>query len=400
MTSVIFVHGTSVREPGYTDSFDKVKKALEKRKPGITVVRCSWGEEVGAKLNRDGSSIPHYDSTRGSDSASKKEIEMALWGLLYEDPLYELQLLSLRQSKETSFVAGRRPPWKEFDRTIRGFKKSPELQEKLDEAGIATQFDKAWRVVINSRPYRESVRVAPQAPAEYRAALARATVAQIRAQSEQPGQQGTILMSATLRDEIVQRLIEDLGGTDRSIGGWVSKQLRWLSVKSGVMDRLKNRRGRITDKTYPFAGDVLLYQARGENIRAFVRKRIEEATPPVVLLAHSLGGIICFDLLVMNSLPKVDLLVTVGSQAPFLYEINALQSLPFDRSGDPLPDHFPRWLNIYDPSDFLSYVGAKVFPGRVTDVKVNNEEPFPWSHSAYWETNALWDEIVKQLPSI
>ena len=75
---------------------------------------------------------------------------------------------------------------------------------------------------------------------------------------------------------------------------------------------------------------------------------------------HSLGGVACVDLLVEAALPQVELLVTVGSQAPFFYEIDALQSLRF---GVPLPEHFPRWLNVYDLRDFLSYVAAGVFAG-------------------------------------
>jgi hypothetical protein len=98
-------------------------------------------------------------------------------------------------------------------------------------------------------------------------------------------------------------------------------------------------------------------------------------------------------LLVAEAL-DVKLLVTVGSQAPFLYEINALQSLPF---GHALPSHFPRWLNIYDLRDFLSYKGSTIFPGKVKDVKVDNKEPFHWSHSAYWTNDHVWNAIAEEL---
>lgn len=89
------------------------------------------------------------------------------------------------------------------------------------------------------------------------------------------------------------------------------------------------------------------------------------------------------------------LLVTFGSQAPFLYEINALHSLQY---GEPLPAHFPDWLNIYDLRDFLSYVGAGVFPKKVQDVLVDNKQPFPRSHSSYWTNPATWRAVVPRLP--
>jgi pimeloyl-ACP methyl ester carboxylesterase len=165
-------------------------------------------------------------------------------------------------------------------------------------------------------------------------------------------------------------------------------------LKRGV-NYAQRHRGAISDAAYPFAGDILLYQGRGDQIRGVIREAIHRAVPPVVLLAHSLGGIASVDLLALEPLP-VDLLITVGSQAPFLYEINALHSLAY---GDPLPPHYPpRWLNIYDLRDLLSYRGEGLFPGRVTDVKVDNRQPFPDSHSAYWTNAQVWDTIVARLP--
>ena len=108
------------------------------------------------------------------------------------------------------------------------------------------------------------------------------------------------------------------------------------------------------------------------------------------LVAHSLGGIICVDLLVREEFPTVAGLVTVGSQSPFLYEIGALPALTYP---DPLPDHFPRWVNIYDRRDMLSYVAAGVLGDRVADVEVDNGQPFPQSHSAYFSNSDVWAAI-------
>ena len=58
------------------------------------------------------------------------------------------------------------------------------------------------------------------------------------------------------------------------------------------------------------------------------------------MIAHSLGGIACVELFIEQKLSKkVDALVTVGSQAPFFYEIEALRTV--EKYGDPLPGHFP-----------------------------------------------------------
>src|SRR5262249_28293759 len=122
----------------------------------------------------------------------------------------------------------------------------------------------------------------------------------------------------------------------------------------------------------------------------------------VILLAHSLGGIACVELLILESLPEVKILITAGSQSPLFYEIGALGSL---KPGASLPDHFPRhWLNLYDPCDFLGYIAAPVFPTsperEITDVRVNNKEPFPQAHTSYWNTKAVWDAIDSKLNEV
>jgi hypothetical protein len=119
-----------------------------------------------------------------------------------------------------------------------------------------------------------------------------------------------------------------------------------------------------------------------------------------VILAHSLGGIACVDWLASKEYaedgPKIDRLITVGSQAPYFYEIDALVSLPY---GAGLPDGLPKkWLNIYDRSDFLSYLAAPVFPGHARDVEVDNGQPFPDSHSAYWHNHRqVWKAVAEFL---
>ena len=118
------------------------------------------------------------------------------------------------------------------------------------------------------------------------------------------------------------------------------------------------------DGASPLCGDILLYQCRGEKVCDLIEKRIREVEPPVILIAHSLGGVACIDLLIGTQLSDlVPLVVTVGSQAPYFYEINALRSL--EHSSSPaLPQDFPKWVNVYDPRDFLSFVGADIFKGR------------------------------------
>ena len=186
-------------------------------------------------------------------------------------------------------------------------------------------------------------------------------------------------------------LTDALGGKEM---GLVDGAIRTLALRPATALAVR-KRGAITDATTPAAGDILLYQARGAAIRDIIAGKIAGAAEPVVVVAHSLGGIAAVDLLAGQSFPKVRLLVTVGSQAPLLYEIGALVSLDHDQ---PLPAHMPPWLNVYDTRDLLSYVATPLFPHQAEDVKVNNGQPFPQSHSAYWANPKVWDEIVARLP--
>lgn len=95
-------------------------------------------------------------------------------------------------------------------------------------------------------------------------------------------------------------------------------------------------------------------------------------------------------------LEHVALLVTVGSQAPFLHECGALAALD---PGSPLPPGFPRWLNVYDRQDLLAFRAEPVFVGdvRVTDREVSSRQPFPLSHSAYWKNDAVYQAMAEAL---
>ena len=87
-------------------------------------------------------------------------------------------------------------------------------------------------------------------------------------------------------------------------------------MKRGATRMLRAHRNGLSNVAALPIGDVLLYQSRGAEIRAFIRKKIEAAPEPVTVVAHSLGGIACVDLLAETGAPTIAQLVTAGSQAP------------------------------------------------------------------------------------
>jgi pimeloyl-ACP methyl ester carboxylesterase len=125
-----------------------------------------------------------------------------------------------------------------------------------------------------------------------------------------------------------------------------------------------------------------------------------EAAPhdkPLVLVGHSLGGVILFDLLASGRVQRpVHALVTAGSQAPFFYKCDASETLRLGDSGRP----FTPWLNLYDRNDMLSFLAVSSFastPG-IRDVEVRSGAPFPASHGAYWRLPEVYQEIAAVCP--
>ncbi|MFN6502084.1 MAG: hypothetical protein RMX65_034545 [Nostoc sp. DedQUE01] len=391
MTTVIFVHGTGIREREYNETFQIIEQKIHAQRPDIKVAPCLWGV-LGAKFNDNRASVPLEDATLAL-SPGEEDADIVLWGQLYRDPLYELRLLSLKPIESGNPFG--EEPGDVLQSRVASLTPASQLEAKLQEAGIAEVFEQAREAIIRSEPYERALLTVSESDlSEYYAPIARAIVAQAMFLSEQQEKFPPILTDAQLRDKVVEMLTLALGEAELGLGGWLLRPLVELAQHGGT-NYIRGNRFELTDKISPMPGDILLYQTRGEKIRAFIQQQIEQAEPPVVLIAHSLGGIACVDLLVQQQLPQVELLVTVGSQAPFLYEINALYSLKY---GELLPEHFPEWLNIYDLRDFLSYVGKKIFPDKVQDVVVDSRQPFPRSHGAYWTNAKTWEAIIPRLP--
>jgi hypothetical protein len=396
MTSVIFVHGTGGRQKDYANTFEKIKKALQDSKPDTKLISCLWGDSLGAKLNADGASIPSYDEAQGGKKLTSEEENIHLWEALYKDPFYEIRLLGLRSLQAQNSIPGKLTASQELKGRVAALPRDSVLQTKLDALEFGTVFIQACEAIAGSESqvFGGLLKTAARPlDADY-AAIARAIVAMSGLLYEKREWSLNPLIDEQLRNKAVDAIFQVLSNLETSRGvitDWVTGQLFSLGTSA-----VKRKRGAISDGAYPFAGDIMVYQAKGKKIRDYIRKQIELVETPVVLLAHSLGGIACVDLLIEEDLrDRVKLLITVGSQAPFLYEIDALPSLNF---GEPLPEHFPQWLNIYDLRDFLSYIGGEVFPGKVKDVKVDNKQPFPEAHGAYWANKETWKAIEEVLP--
>jgi hypothetical protein len=167
--------------------------------------------------------------------------------------------------------------------------------------------------------------------------------------------------------------------------------------------------------------DVLSYLRRPDGIVGYVTAQLDQIRTesegrPVVALGLSLGGIILVDTLAARAGlpasaageeppgPPVDLLVTVGSQSPFLLACDALGEL---RRNGPRPLRpFVPWLNVWNPDDYLSYPAGPIFGDAVRpraalrDVVGRDGAAFPAVHSRYWADETTYQAIGSMLADL
>ncbi|MFB9511032.1 hypothetical protein ACFFS2_38235 [Streptomyces aurantiacus] len=401
MSAVVFIHGTGVREPRFTALAGRVAAGLTALRDGLRIVPYYWGGTHGATLAAGGASLPphphphpppppHPQSTaRGPAEApatSADDDTTAAWAVLYADPYAELRLAAAGAE-----ASGERPP---------GFV-PPHLKVRTQLATLAAQGDAAFPesgpgLAHAATDLAGHPLLGPVAdvldPDVLAVLVARSLVARVIVDALD--EDTPLVPIGETRDDLTDKLAEVLGapppGAERGV-----RTLLLRTAGSAASRAVVRRRRALTEAAHPAAGDILRYLGRGDAVRADLRTLVAGLEAPVTLIGHSLGGIIALDTLISAPLPQVRLLVTAGSQGPFLYESGSLPSLEHP---DPLPPHVPDWLNLYDPRDLLGYLGEGLFPGRVTDVAVDSGQPFPAAHSAYWTNPVVYRHIVDRLP--
>lgn len=162
-----------------------------------------------------------------------------------------------------------------------------------------------------------------------------------------------------------------------------------------------------------FMGDIFYYKAHAKALFENLTLLLESLDGPVILMGHSLGGIIWVDFLAYLTrvaqtdesadsvtkrhglAAKVAALITAGSQSALLYEADAMEYLKGDlKTGFPEWNGRIKWLNVYDGRDFLGFSARNMQPliDSGDDVEIDSEKNFPDSHNQYWYPGSPDDE--------
>lgn len=199
--------------------------------------------------------------------------------------------------------------------------------------------------------------------------------------------------------------VEELG-----VGSWLRDGAEKL------IERVRNAGGRVALATgresmhghvATFVGDVFSYLKDGSGrapIRALMQETLTKAVgsgDPIVLIGHSMGGVILADCLGdrtfcdsvgLKNGRTVKALVTVGSQPGFFQELNLLGLQP-----NPKLDVVDTWINVLDELDVLSFRATPLFDGEVKDMMFSSRTGIFDSHSAYFSRIQFYERLRKRL---
>ncbi len=395
--TLVFVHGTGVREAGFEKTWEAFQKGARRRGfDDIALVACDWGPAVGPDLGGIDASLP---LTAAQDPAGVDDTDStAAWELLIDDPVFELRLAAEAAPRAAPAAAvGRKRP----DEAAQDMVSNLEDLEASDADGLLARAgitgDEVWQAAQRVKAAPEfgqaALVAASEKDPEYLEAVSRAIVAEVLAghRDDPPGLQPDIAFRRELRHEVVDLVARTLfPGATKSVEDWLKRKVVRFVARPATYIAVARRR-KLSGLSSAALADILYYQRRGDEIREYVARELHRREPPLIVVGHSLGGVILVDLLSADDAPEVDLLVTVGSQSPLFYAIDALEHL---RPGSGVEPFVP-WLNIYNEDDLLSYCAERVFAGRdrIMDHRVDAHVPFPESHSAYWAVDDVFDAI-------
>jgi len=386
--TLLFVHGTGVRSSSYAETLHQIRLKVREFKLPCEVKLCPWGEALG--IDFEGLSLPEPPPRSPEDEA-----QALRWQYLQVDPLFDLRLWCTPAAENPRMVLGEASAAQTvWDETISRYtapsNKRVELSALLENNQIDGFLLPAWNKVVDTQLPERAFKTAGEEGPSVARAFAEAVVAQMihdAAAADPP-----VAIPPPLGNKIVNLMIFD----------WEQERmgLRDLLLKifgSATKTIVRPIRAGASRAIAPAIGDILNYQAVGKDLRKVIQQEAASIPGDVFLLSHSLGGIACFETMVQarqaggDGLGNVKGLITLGSQAPLLYEFDALQTL---KKGKPLPAGFPPWLNVYDENDLLSYRADRLFHGNY-DFQVDSMLPPLEAHSAYWKLDRTWDAIRK-----
>jgi hypothetical protein len=188
------------------------------------------------------------------------------------------------------------------------------------------------------------------------------------------------------------------------------------TLRAGSLYLNENYRSAFSSRGLRFFGDVLVFLQRGSTADPSILQRVKQgldackptAAEPFILVTHSFGSEIAYELLTTGALDDLtlDLWVTVGAQTSLFAEMLLYTKSPSnvptaDRPYLGKPANVRSWINIYDAADVLSFLHEPVFGAEaVTDISFREGANLGNAHGAYFLAPSFYETIGKAAATV
>jgi hypothetical protein len=99
MATLFFVHGTGVRQQGFDETMQNIKKGLaDVGRANLKIKGAPWGVMLGTHVDAQQITDMLPPTATMGPSLTDPEVKARLWADLLTDPLFELRLAALRRA--------------------------------------------------------------------------------------------------------------------------------------------------------------------------------------------------------------------------------------------------------------------------------------------------------------
>ena len=227
-----------------------------------------------------------------------------------------------------------------------------------------------------------------------------------------------------LRAELITTGTQAYGALDRisdavrSLGGLLGNGLSDLALRAKRRD--------LSRGVSLFLGDIFVYLGKrnvfgtdGTRDRIFApiiadlvaaTLSAKAANQKLIVVAHSLGGVILYDMLTDASVVaeieqgiggelRIDALFTVGSQPGFFADLGLYPVTPTAAAKLKKPASVGTWMNVFDYTDVFSFLCAPMFED-VKDFGYDTAVDLFHAHTAYFQRPSFYQRMRVRLQEI
>ncbi len=426
---IVFVHGVATRDTSkdYSKWWDgleiflreKIAPVISSRPDRVGIRDAYWGD-LGVKFAWNGASRPRSLLGQGAGGDEPSQMAQAIASASQPGAFEGGPTESSAQKPAIGKL-----PTKDQDGVVET-KRPITRPSALTPAELSDLAATALLTVVNEPPLRAAAAIAADEISHDETAR--------KLLAAQPGAESEIdLLQTMIQDRAVDVMKRQSGLTGMGASDWLG---RFSESVLESLNRADSAPGYVLTKALGelrkpannlvtlFIGDVFEYvNQRGtpknpgpiparviEHLKA-ARVAPEAATEPMIVLSHSMGGQIVYDV-VTAFLPhdpsgqdmRVDFWCATASQVGLFMEMKQFLGEYKEYGADkpnklvPLPDkkYLGGWWNVWDPNDFISYTARGIFDG-VDDEPYNSGMSLMHAHSGYLERPSFYNRFGEKL---